>query len=169
MDSGLALRAPRRDELQRSRGAIRVRVMRHSWPSESRRARGTPDAGRTRGPCVQRRCASCARKQRQGSRNSRHSPHNGFTAYTWSPRCAGLSGHRRLAFATRDLIPASGNRDRTISPSASAHSSRAPQRPSHPATRQVTIGLNAPLAGRDRRNIRLICPYEKANYFRSTP
>ena len=29
-----------------------------------------PDAGRTRGPCVQRKCALCARKQRQGSRDN---------------------------------------------------------------------------------------------------
>ncbi len=62
----------------------------------------------------------CARKQPQGSRNNRHSLRNGVTAYTWSPRCSGLSGHRRLVLVTRSLIPASGDRDNTTSPSASS-------------------------------------------------
>ena len=47
-------------------------------------------------------------------------PAQWVTAYTWSPRCAQLFGHRRLTFVTQDLIPASGDRDRTTSPSASA-------------------------------------------------
>jgi hypothetical protein len=77
-------------------------------------------------------------------------PAQWVTAYTWSPRCAGLSGHRRLALVTQGLIPASGDRDRTISPSAAhAPRRRAQSRPSHPAARFVTIGRNAPLAGRD--------------------
>jgi hypothetical protein len=82
-----------------------------------------------------------ARKQRQGSRNSRHSLRNGFTAYTCSPRCAGLFGHRRPANVPQDLIPASGDRDHTISPYAPAHSSRAPERPSQPAPTSVTIAI----------------------------
>ncbi len=54
---------------------------------------------------------------------------NGVTAYTWSPRCTGLSGHRRLALVTQCLISASGDRDRTISPSASTRSSSRKTRP----------------------------------------
>jgi hypothetical protein len=42
------------------------------------------------------------------------------------------SGHRRLAFVTQGLIPASGDRDRTISPSALRASSLRAPRPSHP-------------------------------------
>src|SRR5262249_38601998 len=83
--------------------------------------------------------ALCARKHQQGSRDNRRSLRNGFTAYTWSPRCTGHYGHRRLAFVTRGLIPASGNRDRTISPYAPARSSRAPRRPPQPASTFVTI------------------------------
>ena len=79
---------------------------------------------------------------------------------------SGLVSHRRLAFVTQNLIPASGNRDRTISPSATCVSSLRTSRPSHPAPHQVTIGHDAPLAGRDGRNIRLISYSEKANYFR---
>ena len=40
--------------------------------------------------------AFCARKQRQGSRDNRRSLRNGLTAYTCSPRRAGLSSRRRL-------------------------------------------------------------------------
>ena len=68
-----------------------------------------------------------------GQPDNRHSLRNGVTAYTWSPRCAGLSGHRRRVLVTRGLISASGDRDRTISPSASHHSSVDARRPSHPA------------------------------------
>jgi hypothetical protein len=76
---------------------------------------------------------SHARKQRQGSRNNRHSLRDGLRLIR------GLLGVRAclatvaLAFVTQGLIPASGDRDRTISPSAPAHSSRAPPRPSHSA------------------------------------
>jgi hypothetical protein len=37
-----------------------------------------PGAGRTREPCVQRKCALYARRQQQGSQNNRHSLRNGF-------------------------------------------------------------------------------------------
>ena len=45
-------------------------------------------------------------------------PARQFTAYVVLSSVRRASGHRRLAFVTRDLIPASGDRDRTISPSA---------------------------------------------------
>jgi hypothetical protein len=96
-------------------------------------------------------------------------PAQWVTAYTWSPRCTGLVSHRRLAKRPARLDPsvgtASGDRDRTISPSALRASSLRASRPSHPAARQVTIGRNAPLAGRDGRKIRMISASEKAKYF----
>ena len=82
-----------------------------------------PDAGCTREPCVQESCTFTHASNNRFSRDTRHSPRNGFTAYTWSPRCTGLDGHRRLRIITANLIPASGDRDNTISPSARHHSS----------------------------------------------
>ena len=112
-----------------------------------------------------RTCALCARKQRQGSRNNRRSLRNGLTAYTWSPRCAGLFGHRRLAFVTRGLISASGDRDRTISPYAIRASSLRAPRPSLPAA-NVRDDRDTPLRSRrDARTIRMICVSDKENYF----
>jgi hypothetical protein len=107
----------------------------------SERAQGTPDAGRTREPCVQKKGALRARKKPQGSRNNRRSLRNGLTAYTWSPRCAGLVSHRRLALVTQDLIPASGNRDRTISPYAIRASSCAHRVHRSPQPTSVTIAI----------------------------
>jgi hypothetical protein len=52
--------------------------------------------------------------------------------YAFSP-VSGRVSHRRLAFVIRDLIPASGDQDRAISPYAPARSPRTPPRPSHPA------------------------------------
>jgi hypothetical protein len=45
-----------RTQPHQSRGANFARVMHRRWPSKNQRAQGTPDAGRTREPCVQRRC-----------------------------------------------------------------------------------------------------------------
>ena len=98
------------------------------------------------------KCALCARKKPQGSRNNRRSLRNSFTAYTWSPRSTGLVSLRRLALVTRGLIPASGNRDRTISPYAIRASSLRASRPSHPAA-HVRDDREAPL--RRRRDGRI--------------
>ena len=109
--------------------------------------------------------ALCARKQRQGSRNNRHSLRNGFTAYTRSPRCTGLVGHRRPGIITQDLIPASGDQDRAISPYALARSSRTPRRPSHPAS-NVRDDREAPLlseAGRAETTADLV--FRKSEIF----
>ena len=48
----------------------------------------------------------------------RHSLRDGVTAYTRSPRCTGLVSHRRSEHRLKSLIPASGDQDHTISPSA---------------------------------------------------
>jgi hypothetical protein len=87
-------------------------------PSKLWRAQGVPDAGRTREPCVQRKV---------------HFAHasNDRAAETTGTPCAmvlrlirGLLGAPGslatvASRSSRGLIPASGNRDRTISPSAS--------------------------------------------------
>ena len=65
----------------------------------------------------------------QGSRDNPAFPAQWVTAYTWSPRCTLPVSHRRFAFVTQNLIPASGNRDRTISPYASTRSSSRQPRP----------------------------------------
>ena len=67
------------------------------------------------------------------------------TAYTRSPRSAGLVSLRRLKIITSGLTPASGRQDHATSPSASrAARLAAPMRPSQPASRFVTIGRNVP-------------------------
>jgi hypothetical protein len=108
-----------------------------------------------------------ARKQRQGSRNNRHSLRNGLRLIR---DLLGVPGFRatvasRLRHARLDpSVGGSGPHDFAVRLCAPRH--RAQLRPSHPAPRQVTIGRNAPLAGRDGRNIHLILSSEKANYFR---
>jgi hypothetical protein len=98
-------------------------------------------------------------------------PARWVTAYTSSPRRAGLSSRRRLARSSpRSLIPASGDRDPTISPSAPARLvCRAQPRPPHPASRFVTNGQTPLLPRQDGATIRLICTSDKANYFRMPP
>jgi hypothetical protein len=49
-----------------------------------------PDAGRTREPCVQKEVCILRTQETTGQPDNRHSLRDGFTAYTWSPRCAGL-------------------------------------------------------------------------------
>ncbi len=86
-------------------------------PSEIRRAQGTPDAGRTREPCVQEKC-TLRTQETTGQPKQPAFPAQWFTAYRalspghrafWPPSSAG-----RLT----DLIPASGDQDHTPSPSA---------------------------------------------------
>src|SRR5690242_20076486 len=82
---------------------------------EERRAQGTPDAGCTREPCVQRKC-TLRTQASTGQPRQPAFPARWFTAYTWSPRSTGLVSLRRLARSSRTgLIPASGDRDNTIS------------------------------------------------------
>jgi len=134
-------------------------------PPKDRRAQGVPDAGRTREPCVQRK-VHIAHASNTGSAETTGIPRaNGVTAYTRSPRCAGLSGHRRLAFVTRGLIPASGDRDNTTSPSVSTRSSGAPARPSHPAS-HARDDRETPLwRRRDERETIIFFRKTEAKYF----
>jgi hypothetical protein len=101
------------DTPPRSRGKKSARVMHHSCPSISQRAQGAPDA-----PVAP--AARMQKKNATGTPKHRHSLRNGFTAYTRSPRSAGLVSLRPPGLMTRGLIPASGDRDRAISPYAPA-------------------------------------------------
>src|SRR5882724_9020109 len=93
-----------------------------------------PDAGRTREPCVQGKCTLA------------HASNDRAAGTTGIPRAMVLRLIRDLlgvpgclaAVALRNvsknLIPASGDRDRTISPYAFGASSLHQPRPSHPAS-----------------------------------
>ena len=115
-DGGHSLASPRHDTCPSCASASSL---------QQRRAQGVPDAGRTRRSCVPRNV------------HFTHASNVRAAGTTGTPRAMGYglyvissvrraSGHRRRAFVTRDLIPASGDRDRTISPSAPARSSAAP-------------------------------------------
>ena len=96
------------------------------------RAQGKPDA---RSHPQSRVPVESAKRTRviQVRRNSRPSLRNGLRLMARSPRCPGLIATvvRRLSAA--NLIPASGDRDHTLSPSASARFVCRATRPSHPA------------------------------------
>ena len=79
---------------------------------------------------------------------TRPSLRDGFTAYTWSPRCPGFLATVACQPSSASLIPASGDRDYTISPSASAALvSRHPCVHRIPPPTFVTIGRSAPPEG----------------------
>src|SRR6185437_13935590 len=77
-------------------------------PSKAKRAQGTPDAGRTREPCVQKRC-TLRTQATTGQPNQPAFPAQWFTVYTRSPRCAVLDSHRRPGIIIQGLMPASGH------------------------------------------------------------
>ena len=109
--------------------------------------------------------ALCARKQRQGSRDNRRSLRDGLRLIRDLLGVPGFSSLRRLEIISPGLIPASGDRDRTISPSAIRASSLRASRPSHPASRLVTIGRNAPLAEAGRVKTIIFFRKTEAIYF----
>ena len=74
-----------------------------------------PGDGLTHGPPATKKAGG---SHHRFSRINRHSLRNGVTAYTRSPRCTGLFSHRRLQVTTANLIPASGDQDHAILPSA---------------------------------------------------
>ncbi len=104
-----------------ARGALGARDVSAIRPSSKE---GTGKAGH--------RLIPMARVQKESTRRSpqdqpviRPSLRDGLTAYTRSPRCAGLSGHRHLREAEllANLILASEYQDHAISPSGSRRSS----------------------------------------------
>jgi len=69
-------------------------------------------------PCVPRRLHLCARKQQQGSRHNRHSLRNGLRLIRGLLGAPGFLATVPSSSLARELIPASGDRDNTTSPSA---------------------------------------------------
>ena len=104
-----------------------------------------PGAGRTHGPPATKNAGG---SHNRFSRNNPAFPARWFTAYTWSPRSAGLVSLRPPGLVTRGLTPASGRRDRTIS-LVRAAPLVAQGRHVHriPFPTFVTIGRNAPPGG----------------------
>jgi hypothetical protein len=103
------------------------------------RHRPSKTGGRREGWCVTAPAASRADETKHTSMVTTGTPNRSglpcatvFRLIRALPGVPGLlatTARNRLA----SWIPASGDRDHTISPSALAHSSEAPQRPSHPA------------------------------------
>jgi hypothetical protein len=109
-------------------------------PSEARGRR--EDRVRAAPAVSHARCTKQNAHEHTGSAETlRPSLRNGFTAYNGLSPVTGLFCHRRSQEASplKNLTPASGRQDHTTSPYALARSSRAPPRPSHPASRFVTI------------------------------
>jgi hypothetical protein len=85
-----------------------ARVLLYRSPSQSEEGAGNagcwphPRGLACKGKCTLRTQATT------GSAKQRHSLRNGVTAYTWSPRCAGLVSHRRPAQRPAGLDPSVG-------------------------------------------------------------
>ena len=115
-------------------------------------------------------CAKCTKKsahEHTGSAESiRPSLRNGFTAYGALSSVNGLSCHRRLAENfPQDLTPASGRRNHTLSPYASAALVSRSLRV-HRIPPRVRDDRDPPLSsGETRKAKSLICPTAKAEYF----
>ena len=143
-------------------------VLPELWRSSSsrkRRAQGRPGAGRTRRlVCRGSPQIECTPGHRFG-RNDRPSLRNGVTAYTCSPRRAGLVG-RRHPQSLASLIPASGDQDHTASPSAPASPVVRNQRVHRIPQPTCRDDRDTPLCeARDGCTITPICISGKANYF----
>ncbi len=117
-----------------------------------------PDAGRTRSLAYE--VESTRVSHYRSAETVRHSLRDGFTAYTRSPRSAGLDSLRRPYGVSgpkgrhrhpTDLIPASGDQDHTILPSAPTPFVRRPGASTafHPNVRD---GRETPLDSRVEQN-----------------
>jgi len=106
----------RHDERPHSRGAICVRVMHQTVAPSTLRAQGMPGAGRTRRPCVLKRGRMHTSRQVEPKRSGTPCA-MALRLTPRSPRCVGLSSHRRCAnrFAQLDTsVEASGPRGLTV-------------------------------------------------------
>jgi hypothetical protein len=105
-----------------------------------------PDAQRTRSLACK---VKNARKQvTTGTPKQPAFPARWFTAYGVLSPVSGLIATVTLRSSPQGLIPASGDQDHTISPSAlTSFVSRCDARPPHPPPRFVTIGRNVPPGG----------------------
>ncbi|CCD92872.1 conserved hypothetical protein [Bradyrhizobium sp. ORS 375] len=70
---------------------VRARAVRHARPRIERRAQGRPGAGRARGPPADKKAGGS--HHRSGRRHPAFPARRLERLYTWSPWCAGLSGH----------------------------------------------------------------------------
>ena len=120
-------------------------------PSEVERAQGMPGAGRNPWPACKTK--TLAAVTTGSAESTRHSPRNGFNGFFRA-----LPGDRAFLPPSRAdrsarLAPASGCQDHTTSPSALASfvrtndRARRHQRPSHPASRVVTIAIRPSYRG----------------------
>ena len=110
-----------------------------------------PDAGRTREVLRAEEAAFSRTQATTGQPEQRHSLRNGFTAYTWSPRCAGLLAtvasrgrHTRLDPG----IGGSGPHDFAVRADAFV---RAPKRAEHPHVHRIPLPTSVTIAIRPSR------------------
>jgi hypothetical protein len=134
-----------RDDVERSRDAICVRALQIRGPPKTE---GAGNAGCRNAPAALRAKMEEARTQVvTGTPVMPAFPARWFTAYTCSPRCAGLFSHRRAREnVSQALTSASGGRDHTISLVRIGPPSSFASQSVHriPASRFVTIGRNVP-------------------------
>ncbi len=131
--------------------ARNARVMQHACRPSRREGAGNAGCWPHPWPACNKKCR---RQEPQVSRSNPAFPARWVTAYTRSPRCAGLVSHRRLARpkALRGLIPASGNQDHAISLSALRIARLAtPARPPHPESRLRRLAKRPSEAIQDAR------------------
>ena len=131
---------------------VRARVRLTAWPSTIERAQGAPDAQRTRGK-------ACKGKRRRPPSSPAHPCANGLRLIRALPGAPGLlatvppdlgvSG-RRPTSPSRGLIPASGDRDHAISPSAPNAARRATSKRVHRIPPHVRDDAYVPLIGAGR-------------------
>jgi len=120
-----------------------ARVMHRRCPRKTEGA-GNTGCCRTREPCVQKNVCTLRTQATTGQPKQPAVPRQWVDGlYVVSSVAPGFC-HRRLMFVTRGLIPASGDRDRTIRRTQSALRRLRAPRPSQPASRFVTIGRKRP-------------------------
>jgi hypothetical protein len=148
----------------RSRGVL-PEFFRDVLPPNGRRARGTPDAGRTREPCVQREVHFAHASNDRAAETTGVPCAMVLTAAPRSPRCAGLFSHRHRRITRRldTSVGAPGPHGLTVR--LAAHRLAQLKRPSQPAPTFVAIARAPLLVEQDARTIKLMRPSGKAKYF----
>src|SRR6185312_7496515 len=113
-------------------------------PSKNQRAQGRPDAGCTRGPVCNKKAHELGTTGSTGA--TRPSLRNGLRLMARSPRSTGLDSLRRLSLIVTDLIPASGDQDHALLPSAADIIRRTDVAASITSRPAFVTTRNAPLA-----------------------
>jgi hypothetical protein len=142
--------APRNDERSHSRGADASEWCRNIVPRENRGRRECRALNRTRKPRGLKRKMPTSRQVRPKSLGTPCAMALRLTPR--SPRCVGLSSHRRCADRSAQLDPSvEGTGPRGLTVRFGGASSAHQQRPSQPAPRVVTIGRTSLVLGRGGR------------------